>query len=132
MSDSRPDEPTQQSAPLRRERAPTITIDTSAVNSPDPVHPPSQVAGAPHPSIQTYTEHAHSDTSALLNNGSVSPTEMRSPASLRSNASSEGRDHENRPTSPHNISSPKTKVPETHSNFLSVPGARSRGNSLES
>ena len=132
MSDSRPDEQTQQSAPLRRERAPTITIDTSAVNSPDPFHPPSQVAGAPHPSIQTYTEQSHSDTSAFLNKGSVTPTDMRSPASLRSNASSEGRDHENRPTSPHNISSPKTKVPETHSNFLSVPGARSRGNSLES
>ncbi|KAJ5511682.1 ATPase P-type K/Mg/Cd/Cu/Zn/Na/Ca/Na/H-transporter [Penicillium expansum] len=129
MSDPRPkDEPGQST--LRRERAPTITIDTSAVNSPDTEHPPIQILSG---GSQTYTDNAQApDTTALLNNGSVSPTDMRSTASIRSNASSEVRDRESRPTSPHNISSPKTKAPETHSNFLSVPGTRSRGNSLES
>ncbi|KAJ5519749.1 ATPase P-type K/Mg/Cd/Cu/Zn/Na/Ca/Na/H-transporter [Penicillium fimorum] len=127
MSD-RNDDPGQSG--LRRERAPTITIDTSAVNSPNPEYAPIQVLSG---GSQTYTDNAHAaDTSALLNNGSVSPTDMRSTASIRSNASSEARDQESRPTSPHNISSPKSKAPETHSNFLSVPGARSRGNSLES
>ncbi|KAJ5816032.1 ATPase P-type K/Mg/Cd/Cu/Zn/Na/Ca/Na/H-transporter [Penicillium robsamsonii] len=127
MSD-RNDEPGQST--LRRERAPTITIDTSAVNSPDPEYAPIQVLSG---GSQTYTDNTQTaDTSALLNNGSVSPTDMRSTASIRSNASSEARDQESRPTSPHNISSPKSKVPEAHSNFLSVPGARSRGNSLES
>ncbi|KAJ5211144.1 ATPase P-type K/Mg/Cd/Cu/Zn/Na/Ca/Na/H-transporter [Penicillium cf. griseofulvum] len=129
MSDPRPnDEPGQST--LRRERAPTITIDTSAVNSPDTEYAPIQVLSG---GSQTYTDNAHAaDTSALLNNGSVSPTDMRSTASIRSNGSSEARDQESRPTSPHNISSPKSKAPEAHSNFLSVPGARSRGNSLES
>lgn len=83
--------------------------------------------------MHTFTDNAHApDTSALLSNGSFSPTDMRSTASIRSNASSEARERESRPTSPHNISSPKTRAPEAHSNFLSVPGARSRGNSLES
>lgn len=129
MSDPRPkDEPGQST--LRRERAPTITIDTSAVNSPDTEHPPIQVLSG---GSQTYTDNAQApDTTALLNNGSVSPTDMRSTASIRSNASSEARERESRPTSPHNISSPKMKAPEAHSNFLSVPGTRSRGNSLES
>ncbi|CAI7613334.1 unnamed protein product [Penicillium glandicola] len=112
----------------RRERAPTITIDTSAVNS-NTEYPPIQVFPE---GSQTYTDAPSADTSALLNNGSVSPTDMRSTASIRSNASEEARDLESRPTSPHNISSPKSKGPEAHSNFLSVPGTRSRGNSLES
>ncbi|CAG8134065.1 unnamed protein product [Penicillium nalgiovense] len=130
MSDPHPNDEPGQSSTLRRERAPTITIDTSAVNSPDNDHPPIQVLSG---GSQTYTDNATApDTTALLNNDSVSPTDMRSTASIRSNASSEARDRESRPTSPHNISSPKTKAPEAHSNFLSVPGTRSRGNSLES
>ncbi|KAJ5578083.1 ATPase P-type K/Mg/Cd/Cu/Zn/Na/Ca/Na/H-transporter [Penicillium hispanicum] len=131
------DEPAHQpAAPLRRERAPTITIDTSAVNSSDTSQPPVQIlSGPPQPSLQLSTENIEShDSSTLLSSGNASPTDMRSPASIRSNASSEAlhRERDSRPTSPHNISSPKTKAPETHSNFLSVPGARSRGNSLES
>ncbi|GFF72276.1 hypothetical protein CNMCM6936_005295 [Aspergillus lentulus] len=112
--------------PLRRERAPTITIDTSAVTStPDPSQPTLQVSTEPVDA---------SDTSALLHNGTPSPTDLRSSASIRSSASSEGRDHESRPTSPHNVSSPTSKLTESmsNSNFLSVPGTRSRGNSLES
>ncbi|KAJ5291283.1 ATPase P-type K/Mg/Cd/Cu/Zn/Na/Ca/Na/H-transporter [Penicillium angulare] len=130
------DEPSTPGAtPLRRERAPTITIDTSAVNSPDASDPPVQILSTPpQPSLQLSPETVESDTNAL--SGSVSngsPTHVRYSASIRSNASSEARDRgEDRPTSPHNISSPKTKTPEAHSNFLSVPGTRSRGNSLES
>ncbi|KAJ5975946.1 ATPase P-type K/Mg/Cd/Cu/Zn/Na/Ca/Na/H-transporter [Penicillium waksmanii] len=134
------DEPVQTpTTPLRRERAPTITIDTSAMNSPNNGQPPVQVLSGPE---QASTDHLNLNN----NNGespsarstghddAVSPTDRRSTASIRSNASSEARDrdHENRPTSPHNISSPKAKQSESHSNFLSVPGTRSRGNSLES
>ena len=131
------DEPAQSPAgPLRRERAPTITIDTSAVNSPDTNNPPVQIlSGPPDPSLQLSTDNAESyDASSPFNNGNNSPPDMRSSGSIRSNASSEARDRDrdSRPTSSHNVSSPKTKMPETHSNFLSVPGTRSRGNSLES
>ncbi|PYH68142.1 putative P-type calcium ATPase [Aspergillus vadensis CBS 113365] len=119
------------STPLRRERAPTITIDTSAVTSPtDQQEPPQQILPTPsHPSLQVSTENvdAH-DMSALLSSGGVSPS------SVRSFASSENRDYESRPTSPHNISSPASKMTEnmSNSNYLAVPGTRSRGNSLES
>ncbi|PYI19327.1 P-type calcium ATPase [Aspergillus japonicus CBS 114.51] len=135
MPDSGPDgqDPRQSgSTPLRRERAPTITIDTSAVTSPsnEQIRPPVQILPIPpQPSLQISTDNvdAH-DTSALLNNGGVSPT------SLRSAASSEARDYESRPTSPHNFSSPASKMADSmsNSNYLAVPGTRSRGNSLES
>ncbi|KAJ5682263.1 ATPase P-type K/Mg/Cd/Cu/Zn/Na/Ca/Na/H-transporter [Penicillium macrosclerotiorum] len=141
MSESRREgeESAQQPAtPLRRERAPTITIDTSAVNSsPNASHPPVQVLSG-QPSLQLSTDNLEShDNSTLPHRGeSISPTDLRYPASIRSNTSSEARDRdrdrEDRPTSPHNVSSPKTKAPESNSNFLSVPGTRSRGNSLES
>ncbi|CAI7631778.1 unnamed protein product [Penicillium bialowiezense] len=107
------------STPLRRERAPTITIDTSAVNSPESSNPPVLSGDT---TVSPFAD-AH-------DNG-ASPTDMPSTVSIRSNGSSEARDREDRPLSPHNVSSP-TKVPEAHSNFLSVPGTRSRGNSLES
>ncbi|BDD54720.1 hypothetical protein MAP00_000315 [Monascus purpureus] len=115
MSDSRPngDGSDKAKAPLRRERAPTITIDTSAVNSaPDSSQPPVQVFPTPpRPSLSVLTDTAEAtDSSTLLNSSN--------------NASP--------PTSPHNVSSPTSKQPESHSNFLSVPQTRSRGNSLES
>ena len=128
-------EDSRQSAPLRRERAPTITIDTSAVSSaPDQSQPPIQVVPVPpEPSLGIFTDGAEAtDRSMLLHNNGISATGQQSPGSIHSYASSEGRDHESRPTSPHNVSSPTNKVPETNSNFLSVPGARSRVNSLES
>lgn len=122
--------------PLRRERAPTITIDTSAVNSPNSDQPPVQVLSGPE---QSSTDNLNLNNNNFSDNGE-SPSARSagydgaiSPSDYRTIASSEGRDRdENRPTSPHNISSPKTKQPESHSNFLSVPGTRSRGNSLES
>ncbi|KAJ5627822.1 ATPaseP-typeK/Mg/Cd/Cu/Zn/Na/Ca/Na/H-transporter [Penicillium lividum] len=130
---NRNDELAQQGAtPLRRERAPTITIDTSAVNSEEP--PLQLLSTPPQPSLRICTDTVESDTNALSPSSNASPTDLRYSASIRSNASSEGRDREreDRPTSPHNVSSPKSKAPEVHSNFLSVPGTRSRGNSLES
>ncbi|KAJ5204393.1 ATPase P-type K/Mg/Cd/Cu/Zn/Na/Ca/Na/H-transporter [Penicillium cinerascens] len=135
MSESRreDDSAQQPSTPLRRERAPTITIDTSAVNAPDDTIQPVQVLSG-QPSLQINTRNLETtETGGQHSNGSnLSPTEVRSPASFGSNSSFEARDREDRPTSPHNISSPKTKTPEAHSNFLSVPGTRSRVNSLES
>lgn len=129
-------EDSKQPTPLRRERAPTITIDTSAVATPDSPQPPLQVQpDAPQPSLRVSTDDAEgTDTSALLNNGGVSPSDHRSPASIHSFASSEARDHESRPISPHNVSSPTSKMTDSmpHSNYLAVPGARSRGNSIES
>ncbi|KAL3431378.1 hypothetical protein BDV09DRAFT_176333 [Aspergillus tetrazonus] len=119
------------STPLRRERAPTITIDTSAVVSSDPV---PQIE-APSQSSQSRSAYNadHTDTSALLNSSTVSPSDTRSAHSVRSYASSEGREHDSRPTSPSprtNTFSPGAKMGD--SNYLSVPGTRSRGNSLES
>ncbi|KAL2818992.1 hypothetical protein BDW59DRAFT_126122 [Aspergillus cavernicola] len=124
-------------APLRRERAPTITIDTSAVTATsDQNPPPPQISGPSQLSRSANHADQTNDTSALLNSSSVSPMDTRSAPSVRSYASSEPRDHDSRPTSPspHNVSSPNSKMVEStvHSNYLSVPGARSRGNSLES
>lgn len=128
------DEPAQQ-APLRRERAPTITIDTSAVSpSSDTGNPPIQILSGPsRPSLQLSTDTVEAtETNGYSNGSSTSPTDARSPVSVRSNTSFEARDRDDRPTSPHNVSSPKIKSSEAHSHFLSVPGTRSRGNSLES
>lgn len=139
MSDPRHDgDDSAQQPPLRRERAPTITIDTSAVNPSSETDNPSLqiISGPSRPSLQLTTNIAEAtETSTTAHHGStVSVTDARSPVSVRSNASSEARDREreDRPISPHNVSSPKTKLSESQSNFLSVPGTRSRGNSLES
>lgn len=98
----------------RRERAPTITIDTSAMNAGQtPIQNPP-------PPYETSSAEASSE--------SVSPTHQR-------NVSSGSKEsHESRPTSPHNVSSPTSNGLDAHKtqNFLSVPGARSRGGSLDS
>ncbi|KAJ5902140.1 ATPase P-type K/Mg/Cd/Cu/Zn/Na/Ca/Na/H-transporter [Penicillium taxi] len=132
MSDSHGGDEQSHSAtgPLRRARAPTITIDTSAVNSPD--DSPLAAHSSPQPLLHRSPDHITSIDSHALYNGSVSPNDGRYSSSIRSNASSEARDRESHPTSPHNVSSPKNKHLDSHSNFLSVPGTRSRGNSLES
>lgn len=125
----------QQSAPLRRERAPTITIDTSAVGGSQNPSLEAHVA-PPQPSVQASSDNANrTEISALLNSGTPSPSDWRSPdSSINSSAVSEARDYDSRPTSPHNFSSPTSKMTDSapHSNYLAVPGARSRGNSLES
>ncbi|OJJ49724.1 hypothetical protein ASPZODRAFT_128236 [Penicilliopsis zonata CBS 506.65] len=138
MSNLRDGEESKQSTPLRRERAPTITIDTSAVSpTSDLAHRPIEIfPGPPHSTLRVTTDNVEAaDTSTLLSSGNVSPTDLRSSASVRSFGSSDGhsRDREtSRPTSPHNVSSPTHKRSDSHSNFLSVPGTRSRGNSIES
>lgn len=96
----------QSSAPpssvARRQRAPTITIDTSAGEQSE--------GGKSKP--------------ASIRNG-ASPTDLRATRSFESK--------ESRPASPHNVSSPTSKwVDVQPQNFLSVPNARSRGNSIDS
>lgn len=139
-STGEPEDSNQPITPLRREQAPTITIDTSAINSDAPSTapiPPLQVHPTPpQPSLRASSDNAdRTESSALLNHGSVTPSERRSPgSSIRSFASSEARDHDSHPTSPHNFSSPASKMTDSmpQSNYLAVPGTRSRGNSLES
>ncbi|KAL4925838.1 putative P-type calcium ATPase [Aspergillus undulatus] len=132
---SKENDDSRQSAatPLRRERAPTITIDTSAVTPSDSTHPP-QVEAPSQPS-RSANNADHTDTSALLNSNAASPSDTRSAPSVHSYASSDAREHDSRPTSPspHHLS-PTSKMTDSmgHSNYLSVPGARSRGNSIES
>ncbi|KAF2473848.1 calcium transporting P-type ATPase-like protein [Lindgomyces ingoldianus] len=114
---------TPSPGPARRQRAPTITIDTSAVNATNPNMGDSVPLGDL-PDNRTSSQH-HEDTA-----GSVSPTQAKMPQSeLRAANSFESR--ESRPTSPHNVSSPTSHWGNPH-NYLSVPGKRSRGNSLDS
>ncbi|KAJ4379758.1 plasma membrane calcium [Didymella sp. IMI 355093] len=91
----------------RRARAPTITIDTSAAGG------NSTNGSVPLGSIDKNNPN-------MDNNASP---ELRSAGSFESNAS--------RPTSPHNVSSPTQKW-NNGGNLLSVPGAHSRGNSVDS
>ncbi|KAH6614024.1 calcium transporting P-type ATPase-like protein [Boeremia exigua] len=91
----------------RRARAPTITIDTSAAGGNN--------TGEPVPLREI------DNSSSTMDNASP---ELRSAGSFESNAS--------RPaSSAHNVSSPTTKW-NTGGNLLSVPGAHSRGNSMDS
>ena len=100
---------TPTSGPLRRERAPTITIDTSAVNSTPSENLPPARGG---------TESSE-----------VSPTQNGASGQVLEHAES----RESRPTSQHNVTSPTKGLASQNShNFLSVPGARSRGSSFES
>ncbi|KAF3042849.1 hypothetical protein E8E11_007014 [Didymella keratinophila] len=100
------DHDTSDAAP-RRARAPTITIDTSA-------------AGGNSTSDSVPLASIDNNNSNMDNNASP---ELRSAGSFESNAS--------RPTSPHNVSSPTQKW-NNGGNLLSVPGAHSRGNSMDS
>ncbi|THX83472.1 calcium-translocating P-type ATPase [Aureobasidium pullulans] len=116
MSDSNPfnqdqDTPVQG----RRNRAPTITIDTSAVGRPS----------NPDIAMDTLSDNSsavqgNDQSSTGLHPYQTSPTELRPSNSF---------DNENsRPTSPHNVSSPTFN---NHQNFLSVPPARSRAGSFD-
>ncbi len=111
MTDSTP-----SPGPLRP-RAPTITIDTSATNDSNMAEPTS---ANPQESSRTPT---HSHNASSLHSHSRQPSyELRAANSFDSK--------ESRPTSPHNVSSPATTW--NNSALLSVPAARSRGNSLDS
>ncbi|PVI02519.1 calcium-translocating P-type ATPase [Periconia macrospinosa] len=113
---------TPSPGPGRRQRAPTITIDTSAVNPNDSTMGEQVPLGD--------LQDNRSTTQPADNNGDISPsTKKQSPQTeLRPATSFESK--ESRPTSPHNVSSPQANWGKTQ-NFLSVPGTRSRGNSLD-
>jgi len=103
----------RDNGPLRP-RAPTITIDTSATND------VNMGESVPMGEIQDNTRN---------NTDNVSPTHIRQPSQELRNANSFDS-KESRPTSPHNISSPPTNW--NNVGLLNVPGARSRGNSMDS
>lgn len=105
--------------PGRRPRAPTITIDTSAVrrsfdNISDnvPLETLSDIGFVP--------QNDGSSSGLLPRNGS--PTDIRASNSFERDSS--------RPTSPHNISSPTMQWGDRQ-NFLAVPNARSRASSVD-
>jgi P-type Ca2+ transporter type 2C len=104
--------------PIRgRDRAPTITIDTSAVNSNSDSD--RQTTGESEP---TQSEPQTQDTTA---NNTTSPVERKSGASFES--------RESRPTSPHNVSFPTGKWTDGPGhNFLTVPEAKRRKDSQDS
>ncbi|KAF4542244.1 ATPAse P-type K/Mg/Cd/Cu/Zn/Na/Ca/Na/H-transporter [Lasiodiplodia theobromae] len=107
--------------PFRRQRAPTITIDTSAVNNPDMGNavPLGNLSDSIH-TVQTQRSETSFSTQSQTRS---SPVDLRNPNSFDST--------QDRPTSPHNVSSPSNRWHDPNL-FLSVPNARSRGNSLDS
>ena len=114
----------------RRQRAPTITIDTSAVSPPDdgagnqPIQSPSYRGQDPQ-------DVSNPQTSEETDPKPLQPsTDHHHPGELRLARSFESGD--TRPTSPHNVSSPTAKWGSQQQTFLSVPSARSRGNSVDS
>jgi Ca2+-transporting ATPase len=116
-----PSSKVQQSRP----RAPTISIDDSAVSK--PLNTGSSVDAdrlGQLPKIKTQGLEAPNIASSGL---TTSPTEVRHGGSSVDNRDS-------RPTSPHNVSSPVNRFLDGAGgqSFLAVPGARSRGNSMES
>ncbi|KAF2838811.1 calcium-translocating P-type ATPase [Patellaria atrata CBS 101060] len=119
MADIGPDGRESPSTGPRRQRAPTITIDTSAVSggSNDP------------PMDNASSENIPESRSNPTNQTSQTPAQQ-SPIELRNANSFDSK--ESRPTSPHNVSSPTARWGDNQ-NFLSVPGGpRSRGNSMDS
>jgi len=117
------DSPTSRS-PVRRERAPTITIDTSAVS------PPLDMDDAL--PLATMSNNSYAQQEPGLVADTASPPTHSSPPRIRSSQSFDSK--RSRPVSPHNVSSPTKNFGESQaaSNFLSVPYARSRGNSVDS
>ncbi|KAL8739073.1 MAG: hypothetical protein Q9181_000255 [Wetmoreana brouardii] len=116
--------PTQSNAP-RRQRAPTITIDTSAVSP-----PLLENDSFPLQNVSDQILATQGDQDAVLEPPQAQPpTPQPSHSELRVVPSFESRD--SRPTSPHNVSSPTTKWTGQPHNFLSVPTTRSRGNSVD-
>ncbi|KAF2458938.1 hypothetical protein BDY21DRAFT_283004 [Lineolata rhizophorae] len=113
-------------SPARRQRAPTITIDTSAVNA-------GQEMGGESVALDTLPDNGNtaSPSEAFPAGAESQPqTAQSAPQQLRGANSFDSRD--SRPTSPHNVSSPTSGRVHDPQNFLSVPGSRSRGNSLDS
>jgi Ca2+-transporting ATPase len=109
----------------RRQRAPTITIDTTNDSEP--------AAAAPQQSPISPTDVTASPT-ALTSSWTDSEKTAGASQSPDLKAQSSGDARDSRPTSPHNVSSPvASKAPEKGQAFLSVPGNhRSRQNSVDS
>ncbi|OAA74298.1 ATPase, P-type, calcium-transporting, PMCA-type [Akanthomyces lecanii RCEF 1005] len=126
-SDNEPPPP-----PAGRRRAPTITIDTTAVSpaasavemTQDQDSQPAQIVTSPPDDTISPT--------ALSAEPSGSFTHRVGRPDVRTDTSFDSRD--SRPTSPHNVSSPVLGFGERGAGFLSVPSgdARPRQNSLES
>jgi Ca2+-transporting ATPase len=116
------DTPPKPSPNPTRPRAPTITIDESAITgSPEPPKTPPSERPFFLPRLQTDGLETQPRLSSTF---TASPTDTRAPPA----------DRASRPTSPHNVSSPTHHFLDgaAAQNFLTVPGARSRGNSIES
>lgn len=117
--------PTPGSAP-RRQRAPTITIDTSAVSPPlleDDALPLQSLSDRPQSLQGDQDKEVDSKPAAL--------SSEQSPTQLRAAHSFDNLEH--RPTSAHNVSSPTSRRSDRQPHdFLAVPNARSRGNSVDS
>ncbi|KAF2103115.1 plasma membrane calcium-transporting ATPase 3 [Rhizodiscina lignyota] len=109
---------TPSPGPGRRPRAPTITIDTSAVNQQTDM---GQSENIPH--VQ-YDDRDDESSTAAPSLPPSQPPSQASPVELRNAPSFESY----RPQSPHNVSSPTSRG--TH-HFLEVPGTRSRNNSFD-
>lgn len=96
-----------------RQRAPTISIDDTTVNTTDEPRSPSQLSSLP-----------RLQTEGLDHSIPLPPVFAPSPTETRGS----------RPTSPHNVSSPRTfgmdGAPPT--TFLAVPGSRERASSADS
>ncbi|KAI5369853.1 Putative P-type ATPase, HAD superfamily, P-type ATPase, transmembrane domain superfamily [Septoria linicola] len=101
-----------------RTRAPTITIDTSAVRrSTDNGRPVDE-------DMKDTREAGHYNGGSGLRpvgNGQTAPPDLQGKQSFES--------RDSRPTSPHNVSSPQQW--NQPGGFLSVPSGRSRGNSID-
>lgn len=119
-----PDAESKRSLKPARPRAPTISIDDSAItSSPEAPKTPTPDRPVNLPRLQTGGFETQPRTSSTF---SASPTDFRAVPGLD--------DRSSRPTSPHNVSSPTHRFLDGagSQNFLAVPGARSRGNSIES
>jgi P-type Ca2+ transporter type 2C len=106
--------------PTRRDRAPTITIDTSAVSLASDMKPlPLQLL--PNESRSSQDDQATATLSEPnVQSTNISPIELKPAPSF-----------ESRPTSPHNVSSPASRGNDRSNAYLSVPGKHSAGNSLD-
>lgn len=113
-----PDEP-PPAAPVsqNRPRAPTISIDDSAARPGLLAELPTSPdrSNVPLPRIQTEGLSAERPASSFT----ISPTDTRPGLDTK----------ESRPTSPHNISSPRNQFTDGTGGFLSVPGGRDRASS---
>ncbi|KAK4103327.1 calcium-translocating P-type ATPase [Parathielavia hyrcaniae] len=126
MSGSDQDAKDGDSAPTRRPRAPTITIDTTAV-SPSP-SAEQLVEGGPLPvSTSPVSLGSPTDPTSSSHKRSLSITRPEVQAAKASDT------RDSRPTSPHNVSSPFSFRGNNGQGFLAVPNTqRSRQDSVNS